>query len=97
MNAEGSVDMYYKGGNMLHTIRQVIGNDTTWRAVLRGRATRSSRTRIVTGRQIQEYISAHAGIDLQPRVSSSTSRRRRCPCSSTGSTGPPSRTAGPTS
>ena len=29
VNAEGSGDMYYKGGNMLHTIRQVVGNDST--------------------------------------------------------------------
>ena len=28
--------MYYKGGNMLHTIRQVVGNDSLWRAALRG-------------------------------------------------------------
>jgi hypothetical protein len=55
--------MYYKGGNMLHTIRQVIGNDTTWRAVLRGVQAEFAH-RIVTGRQVQDYISAHAGIDL---------------------------------
>ncbi|MEO6038974.1 MAG: M1 family metallopeptidase, partial [Saprospiraceae bacterium] len=27
VNSEGSTDMYYKGGNMLHTIRQIIDND----------------------------------------------------------------------
>ena len=63
VNAEGSGDMYYKGGNMLHTIRQVIANDTTWRAVLRGLNTQF-RHKIVTGRQVQEYISAKSGIDL---------------------------------
>jgi aminopeptidase N len=55
--------MYYKGGNMLHTIRQVIGNDTTWRALLRGVQAEFAH-RVVTGRQIQEYMSAHAGVDL---------------------------------
>jgi aminopeptidase N len=63
VNAEGPIDMYYKGGNMLHTIRQVIGNDSTWRAVLRGVQAEFAH-RIVTGRQIQDYISTHAGIDL---------------------------------
>ncbi len=63
VNVEGSADMYYKGGNMLHTIRQVIANDTTWRAILRG-LNAEFRHRIVTGRQVQEYISAKAGVDL---------------------------------
>ena len=64
VNAEGPRDMYYKGGNMLHTIRQVIGSDSTWRAVLRGLQA-EYRHRIVTGRQIQEYISARSGVDLR--------------------------------
>jgi aminopeptidase N len=55
--------MYYKGGNMLHTIRQVIGNDTAWRAILRGLNERF-RHRIVTGKDVQDYISSKAGIDL---------------------------------
>ena len=36
MNRDGSGDMYPKGGNMLHTIRQVIDNDEKWREILRG-------------------------------------------------------------
>jgi aminopeptidase N len=63
VNADGPLDMYYKGGNMLHTIRQVVGNDTTWRAVLRGVQAKFAH-QIVTGRQVQEYMSAHAGVDL---------------------------------
>ena len=31
VNAEGSGDMYYKGGNMLNTIRHVIANDISIR------------------------------------------------------------------
>ena len=65
VNAEGSSDMYYKGGNMLHTIRQVVGNDSTWRAILRGLNAEFGH-RVVTGRAVQEYISAHAGVDLRP-------------------------------
>jgi aminopeptidase N len=65
VNKEGSGDMYYKGGNMLHTIRQIIDNDSTWRAILRGLNT-EFRHRIVTGRQVQDYISARSGTDLHP-------------------------------
>jgi aminopeptidase N len=63
VNAEGSDDMYYKGGNLLHTIRQIIGNDSTWRTVLRGLNT-TFRHQIVTGTQIEEYMSRAAGVDL---------------------------------
>ena len=63
VNNEGSGDMYYKGGNMLHTIRQIIGNDSTWRGILRG-LNATYWHKIVTGQQVQDYISHHAGLDL---------------------------------
>jgi aminopeptidase N len=63
VNAQGSGDMYPKGGNMLHTIRQVVGNDSTWRDILRG-LQRTFRHQTVNGQQIRDYISQHAGIDL---------------------------------
>jgi hypothetical protein len=31
VNNEGSGDMYPKGANMLHTIRQLVNNDEKWR------------------------------------------------------------------
>lgn len=62
---EGSGDMYYKGGNMLHTIRQVIGNDATWKQMLRGaQATFAHQT--ITGAELQAYFSKTAGVDLAP-------------------------------
>ena len=36
VNNEGSSDMYYKGSNMLHTLRQLIEDDEKWRQILRG-------------------------------------------------------------
>lgn len=63
VNAQGSGDMYPKGGNMLHTIRQIVGDDARWREILRG-LQRTYRHQIVTGAQVQQYISAQAGIDL---------------------------------
>ncbi len=35
VNSEGSGDMYYKGANMLNTIRSVINNDKKWWALLK--------------------------------------------------------------
>ena len=63
VNARGSGDMYPKGGNMLHTIRQIIGDDGRWMGILRG-LNAEFRHRIVTGKQVQDYISAQAGIRL---------------------------------
>jgi hypothetical protein len=35
-NRQGSGDMYPKGGNMLHTIRNIINDDAKWLSILRG-------------------------------------------------------------
>jgi aminopeptidase N len=64
VNDQGSGDMYYKGGNMLHTIRQIIGDDAKWRGILRG-LNRTFRHQTVTGQQVQDYISREAGVDLR--------------------------------
>ncbi len=63
VNAQGSGDMYPKGGNMLHTIRAIIDDDARWRSILRGLNQRF-RHQTVTGQQIRDYISYEAGIDL---------------------------------
>jgi aminopeptidase N len=63
VNAQGSGDMYPKGGNMLHTIRQVVADDAKWRRILRG-LQRDFRHQVVDGAQVQAYISGMAGIDL---------------------------------
>lgn len=63
VNAEGSGDMYPKGANMLHTIRQIVGDDAKWRAILRGLNT-TFWHQTVTGRQVEDYVSREAGVDL---------------------------------
>ncbi len=63
VNDEGSGDMYYKGGNMLNTIRGIINNDVLWRNILRG-LNRTFWHQTVTGRQIENYISHAAHRDL---------------------------------
>lgn len=62
-NREGSGDMYYKGGNLLHTIRNVINNDEKWRSILRGLNSEFWH-QTVTTQQVESYISQRSGIDL---------------------------------
>jgi aminopeptidase N len=59
----GSGDMYYKGANMLHTIRQLVNDDERWRGILRGLNATFARVP-TTGALVQEYISRESGMDL---------------------------------
>jgi aminopeptidase N len=63
VNAEGSGDMYYKGGSMLHTIRHLVNDDEKWRRALRGlQSTFWHQT--VTAAQVENYMSQQTGMDL---------------------------------
>jgi aminopeptidase N len=63
VNNEGSSDMYYKGANMLHTLRQIVNSDEKWRSILRGlNSTFYHQT--VTTKQIEDYLSKNSGLDL---------------------------------
>ncbi len=63
INREGSSDMYSKGANLLHTIRQLARDDELWRQTLRG-LNREFYHSTVTTAEIEEYISKSLGIDL---------------------------------
>ncbi|AXP79512.1 Aminopeptidase N [Mariniflexile rhizosphaerae] len=63
VNTEGSADMYPKGGNMLHTLRQLVEDDEKWRQILRG-LNRTFYHQTVTTQQIENYMSEKTGIDL---------------------------------
>lgn len=63
VNEEGSGDMYYKGGNMLLTIREIINDDEKFRNILRG-LNQTFRHQTVMGKQIENYVSEKAGIDF---------------------------------
>jgi aminopeptidase N len=65
VNHEGSGDMYYKGGNMLHMIRQMLNDDDKWRNILRG-MNKDFYHKVVKGSQIENYLSEKTGIDLKP-------------------------------
>ena len=49
---------------MLHTIRQIIGNDELWREILRG-LNKEFYHQIVTTEQIENFIIEKSGKDLQ--------------------------------
>lgn len=63
VNASGSGDMYYKGANMLNTIRQLAPSDSAWRMLLRG-LNKDFYHQTVTTAQIEEYMSSKIGRDL---------------------------------
>ncbi|CAD0009202.1 M1 family metallopeptidase [Flavobacterium chungangense] len=63
VNNEGSGDMYPKGANMLHMIRQIINDDAKWKSILRGlNSTFYHQT--VTSKQIEDYINTQSGINF---------------------------------
>ncbi|MCY1525936.1 hypothetical protein D9M68_609370 [compost metagenome] len=62
VNAQGSGDMYPKGGNLLHSIKHSLNNDVLFRSILRGlNSTFYHKT--VTTAQVEQYISARAGFN----------------------------------
>ena len=64
VNAQGSGDMYNKGGNMLHAIRHSMDNDVLFRNILRG-LNKDFYHQTVTSKQVEQYISRHAGFNYQ--------------------------------
>lgn len=64
VNHAGSGDMYAKGGNMLHTIRQIVDDDERWRQTLRG-LNKDFYHSIATTQEIERYIIEKTGKDLR--------------------------------
>ncbi|MAP54990.1 M1 family metallopeptidase [Altibacter sp.] len=60
---EGSSDMYYKGANILHTLRQLLEDDQKWRSILVG-LNKDFYHQTVSSAMVEKYISKAAGIDL---------------------------------
>ncbi len=63
VNEEGSGDMYYKGGNLLHLIRHSIDNDTLFRSILVGLNTKFYHATVST-KQVEDYISTESNMDF---------------------------------
>nr|WP_319511233.1 M1 family metallopeptidase [uncultured Draconibacterium sp.] len=64
VNYPGSGDMYPKGANMLHTLRQVVNDDEKWRGILRG-LNKEFYHQTVKAEQIEDYIIKQTELDLQ--------------------------------
>ena len=64
VNKNGSKDMYSKGANLLHTIRQITNNDELWRETLRG-INKKFYHQTVSSRQVENFISESIGFDLK--------------------------------
>ena len=63
VNQRGSGDMYYKGGNLLNMLRQIVQDDGKWRIILRG-LNKEFYHQTVTTQQVESYISTQAGLNL---------------------------------
>lgn len=65
VNSEGSGDMYYKGANMLNTLRSVINNDEKWWDLLKS-YTLHFRHQIIDTKDVIDYFEAKTNRDLSP-------------------------------
>lgn len=63
VNKEGSGDMYPKGANLIHNIRQLINNDEKFRQILRG-LNKTFYHKTVTTAEIENYIAKQSGLKL---------------------------------
>ncbi|WP_291784590.1 M1 family metallopeptidase [Cecembia sp.] len=63
VNHRGSGDMYYKGGNILNTLREITNDDEKWRSILRGLNSEFYHQTVAT-EQVENYIAQEIGIDL---------------------------------
>jgi len=66
VNSEGnSIDMYYKGSWMLHSIRNTISNDSLWFSILKGLAQKFEKGSC-DGADVIDYICNKSKKDLRP-------------------------------
>jgi len=63
VNEEGSGDMYFKGANMLHTIRHTLNNDELFRNMLRAMYQLFYHSTVTT-QQIEQFINSYTKTDF---------------------------------
>ena len=64
VNKEGSGDMYYKGANMLNTLRHVIGKEKWW-GILHKFAT-TYKKQIIDTQTVIDFFNKESGMNLTP-------------------------------
>ena len=65
VNKSGSGDMYYKGSNLLHTIRTIVDNDELWRETLRG-LNKEFYHKTTTTAMVEDFMSRKLNQNLAP-------------------------------
>jgi aminopeptidase N len=63
VNKEGSGDMYAKGSNIIHTIRQVINDDTKFKEIMRG-LNKDFYHKTINSTDVEKYFSQKSGKDF---------------------------------
>ncbi|MCC6371085.1 MAG: M1 family metallopeptidase [Bacteroidia bacterium] len=64
VNMGGSGDLYYKGANMLHSMRLVVNNDSIWKEMLRG-LSKKFWHQTVTTEEIEDFMKVFLKYDFQ--------------------------------
>ncbi|MDN3594932.1 M1 family metallopeptidase [Zunongwangia endophytica] len=65
VNAEGSGDMYYKGSNLLNTIRSIYDDDELWWNTLRD-YTATYKHKVIKTQTVEDFFNKPVETDLQP-------------------------------
>lgn len=65
VNSEGSGDMYFKGANLLNTIRSIYDNDELWWKTLKD-YTETYKHQIIDTRTTENFFNEATEVDLQP-------------------------------
>ncbi len=63
VHQEGSGDMYYKGSNLVHLIRQIINDDTLFKSITRN-LNKTFYHQTVSSAEIEKFIIKKSGIDF---------------------------------
>ncbi len=63
VNHEGDGDMYTKGANVIHTLRQFVPDDEKWRRILRG-MNETFYHQTVTTQEIEQFLADSVGMNL---------------------------------
>ena len=65
VNSEGSGDMYFKGANLLNTIRSIYDNDELWWKTLKD-YTETYKHQIIDTETTENFFNESTGVDLEP-------------------------------
>ena len=65
VNAEGSADMYFKGANLLNTIRSIYNNDELWWKTFRD-YTEKFKHQTISTRDTEAFFDQATDVDLSP-------------------------------